>query len=426
MSVKLNKVLNEVLQEISPSAETTQYMSDELKIFLVSLNKRLKKLKINATPFVGGSFAKGTIIKGNTYDIDLFLRFDNKYKDQDLSKLTKKILRKTKNTTKVHGSRDYYQVKISPWFKIEVVPTRKVKIPKNAENITDLSYSHVKYIKSKIKSKKILDEIKLGKGFCKAQGVYGAESYVHGFSGHSIELLIYYYKTFEKFLKEISKKRKEKLIIDIEKLYKNKNEILIEMNGSKLMSPIVLIDPTFKERNAIAALSDEVLDKFKLIAKQFLESPSIEYFHPKRIDLDEIKGNAKKNNLEFVLISTKTKKQEGDIAGTKLLKFHKHMTREAARYFNVKDSGFKYLEKKEGKSYFVLERKKEILFPGPLEKDKKNIIKFKAEHKKTYVKNGRLYAIEKNDLTIRQFLVKWKKKNKKRIKQMYVSKIKII
>jgi len=426
MRKKINLVLKDALEKVNPTEETINYITEEVNNFKKSIKKRIDKLNIDVEIFVGGSFAKKTVVKKGSYDADIFLRFNKKYKNSDLSILTKKILKKTKKVSRVHGSRDYFKVKICPWFYLEIVPVIKVKNPKESENITDLSASHVKFINKKIKSEKILNDIKLAKAFCDSTKTYGAESYVNGFSGYSLELLIYHYKSFTKLLKELSKDKNEKIIIDTEKLYKNKKNILIELNGSKLSSPIVLIDPTFKDRNAAAALSEETFSRFKAAAKKFLLNPTLENFFPKKIDLDELKKIAKKNKEEFVLVSIKTKKQEGDIAGTKLLKFHRHLTFELKKYFVVKKSGFKYLKKREGKSYFVLKKKNEIIYSGPLKSDISNTIKFKKVHKKTYVKDKRLYSKKKLDFTIKEFFKNWKKENKKKIKQMYITKIKIL
>ena len=424
MAKKINDVLKEVLVEVTPTKETLAFMQEELTNFLEQGNKKLKKLKLDAEFFVGGSFAKGTVVKKGSYDVDIFLRFDKKYPEKDLTKLTKKVLRRTKGVSKVHGSREYFRVKISPWFYLEIVPVRRVKNPKESENITDLSYSHVKFINKKIKSQKVLDEIKLGKAFCHATKTYGAESYVHGFSGYSIELLVYHYKTFENFLREVSRKRKSKLVIDSEGLYKNPKDVMFELNGSKLISPIVLIDPTYKERNALAALSEESLERFRIAAKKFLKSPNKSAFFPKKLDLDALKKQEVKKGNEFIFVNTKTKKQEGDIAGTKLLKFHNHLIHEAKKYFEVKGQGFKYEDKKEGKGYLILEKKKEIIFNGPMEKDVKNSEIFKSLHKETYVENDKLFAKKKIDFTAIDFFTKWKKKNKRKIREMYISKIK--
>src|SRR3989344_3469037 len=90
----------------------------------------------------------------------------SQFKGKDISKLTEKLLKDLKNVHLIHGSRDYFQIKDSKDFFIELIPVIKVNDPKKAENITDLSYSHVKYINRKIKSQKILNEIKIAKAFC--------------------------------------------------------------------------------------------------------------------------------------------------------------------------------------------------------------------------------------------------------------------
>ena len=78
------------------------------------------------------------------------------------------------------------------------------------------------YVVQGIKNKSILDEIKIAKAFCYANNCYGAESYVQGFSGYALELLVYYYGGFINFLRAVSKEKannKEKIVIDIEKNY---------------------------------------------------------------------------------------------------------------------------------------------------------------------------------------------------------------
>ncbi|MEK6757810.1 MAG: nucleotidyltransferase domain-containing protein, partial [Nanoarchaeota archaeon] len=193
------EMLKEVLRNIRPSKEELVGMNNGVKEFVNKINKKIKQSKINASLFVGGSFAKNTLIKKNEYDVDVFIRFDKKHKNEDISKLTEKLLGDEKNVSLIHGSRDYFSVKAKPNFLIEIIPVLNVKTPDEAENITDLSYSHVKYIKKNVK-KDVLDEILLAKAFCHANKCYGAESYIKGFSGYSLELLIYYYKSFMNFV----------------------------------------------------------------------------------------------------------------------------------------------------------------------------------------------------------------------------------
>jgi tRNA nucleotidyltransferase (CCA-adding enzyme) len=419
---KHNLILKKVLEKISPEKERIRFMEKELRSFLTKVNKNIKKFKINAEIFVGGSFAKKTLIKKKVYDIDLFLRFDKKYPEKEFSSLSKKVLSGIKFTT-VHGSRDYFKVDVNSWFCFEIVPVLKVKKYEEAKNITDLSYSHVKYINKKIKSQKILDEIKLAKAFCYGSETYGAESYIQGFSGYALELLVYYYGSFLKMLNALLKQNKEKIIIDIEKHYKKKQNILLDLNGAKLESPIILIDPTYKERNALAALSNETFLKFQKAAKKFLKNPSEKDFEIKKIDLEKIKKNSKG---EFILVEFKTSKPEGDVAGSKLLKFYKHLLFEIEKYFEIKKKGFIYEHKQEAKAFFVLNPKKEIIFSGPKKDDKKNVNKFKKKHKRTFAKKSYLYAKEKINFSGREFLKKWKKKNSRKIKEMYIKELKII
>jgi len=413
MKQTISSVLKEVLKNVNPSDEDMDLIKSSLKEFLAKFEKSLKKLKINAEIFVGGSYAKNTMIRKNNYDIDIFVRF---VKGKDISKLTEKALREF-GANLVHGSRDYFQVTVTKDIFFEIIPVVKVTKPKDAQNITDLSYSHVKYMNKKVRTKKLLDEIRLAKVFCYANNCYGAESYINGFSGYSLELLVYHYKSFLKFIREMAKS-KDKVIIDTEKQYRNKPQVMMDINSSKLKSPIVLIDPTYKQRNVAAALSEETFEKFKKVCKDFLKNPSVNFFKIQEIDFEKIKANAKKKGFEFLSLKIKTNRQSGDIAGSKLLKFNKHLRGEMERFFEIKNDGFEYKDGKLAKSFFVVKNRGEMLYDGPMITDINNVKKFKKEHSKAFIKNHRVYAKKKINFDIKEFIGKWKVKNNKRIKEM--------
>jgi tRNA nucleotidyltransferase (CCA-adding enzyme) len=427
MKSKINDALEIVLEKTQPEKEEISKIQEKLKEFLEILNKNLKKQKVAAQVFIGGSFAKNTMIKKESYDVDVFVRFDKKNKEKNISNLLKKALTGIKNVQEVHGSRDYFRVKANGCIIIEVIPVLKVNNPKEAENITDLSYFHVQYINKKIKNKKVFDEIRLAKTFCYANNVYGAESYINGFSGYGLELLIYHYKTFLNFLKAMVKVNgKEKLVIDIEKHYKNKSQPLLDINSAKLLSPIILIDPTYRQRNVLAALSLETFDKFKSASLEFLKKPSVTAFEVKKINLEEIKDNAKKNKNELIILKAATDKQEGDVAGSKLVKFYKYLIEEIKNFFDVKNSGFEYSGKKTALYFLEVKNKSEIIKKGPEMKDKDNVRKFKKMHSSTFNKNGRVYAKEKLTQDIKDFLNKWEQKNKKIVQDMSIKEMRVI
>ena len=228
----------------------------------------------------------------------------------------------------------------------------------------------------------MVEEVRLAKAFAYSSNSYGAESYINGFSGYALELIIVYYKKFSAFITAMSKleNNNEKIIIDIQKNYRNRNEILLNLNASKLQSPVILIDPTFPSRNALAALSNETFKKFQEHCRNFIRKPSPEFFKTKSIDFYKKKDNSKKNKLEYVEMEITTDRQEGDIAGSKLIKFFKHLSCEIKPYFEIKESGFEYGNKNTARVFFSVKRKKEILFDGPSIFMKDRVKNFKKVH----------------------------------------------
>jgi len=430
----MRKILKKELEKIKISDEEKLHLDKLSQLAANTIKLKIKRKSISAEVFVGGSLAKNTIIQKKEYDIDIFVRFNKNYSEKEIQRLMRKIMFwfKVKGfktyKKKVHGSRDYYMVKLKPFHRIsfEIVPSLKISAPLEARNITDLSYFHVEYINKYLnKNKRIADEILLAKSFCHAQKCYGAESYIRGFSGYAIELLICHYKTFAKFLREIEK-AKEQIIIDPEKHYKNKQEILANLNESKKHSPIILIDPTFKERNATGALSKETFEKFQKSAREFLKNPSEKFFEYKGIDVQLLKEKAQEKKGIFAVFEFKTNKQAGDIAGTKLLKFSKLFSREIAKHFKIEDVEFAYYGAQTAEIYYVLERKKENVVVGPSIHHKVAAEGFKAKHKIWYVEEGKIKTMKRTDLSVKEFLKEFKKMHKSTMRQMGVKKARIV
>jgi tRNA nucleotidyltransferase (CCA-adding enzyme) len=427
MKKKINEVLKEALMEAKPPRKEIEDIESRLKDFLKKLDHNFKTLKINVETFVGGSFAKKTLIKREKYDVDIFVRFDKKYSGQNISELTRKALKKIKSIKieRVHGSRDYFKINVEPWIYFELVPVIKISKPQEAENITDLSFFHVRYINKKLKGK-LSDDVILAKSFCHANRVYGAESHIKGFSGYSLELLIQHYNGFLRFIREIAKSKDDKIFIDTEKYYSNKRQILMDMNSSKLESPIILVDPTYKQRNALATLSYWTFKKFKEICKEFLENPDIKFFKLREIDFRDVEKKAKSKGYDFLLLKISTEMQKGAIAGSKLLKFYDHLENSINKYFEIKEKEFYYKDKQDADCFFIAKIREELLIRGPPLIKTEEVKKFKEKHKKTFVKFKVIYAEEKLKSNLKEFIAKWIDKNKEIIKNMYITDIKII
>jgi tRNA nucleotidyltransferase (CCA-adding enzyme) len=168
----------------------------------------------------------------------------------------------------------------------------------------------------------------------------------------------------------------------------------------------------------LAALSRETFEDFQKKCLSFLKNPTLEAFEVEEMDLDKMKEYADKNKYEFAGLEFTTNKQKGDIAGSKLLKFYKHLKDEMSRYFDVKKSGFEYEDSDKSKCFYVVESKKIVLVEGPFVKDIKSIEMFKKRHSKFITKKGRVYAEDKVDFSIQEFVSKWKVKNEKRMNEM--------
>ena len=412
---EVNIILNDQLNLIKLDKEDFEKINNLAKEFLKELKERLKKSKIKADVFIGGSLAKNTLVKKDVYDIDIFVRFDKSYGNK-ISEMLEKIL---KDVKKVHGSRDYYH-KIVRNIIIEIIPVIKISKPEQALNVTDLSYFHVNYILNKLKkNKKLAGEISLAKTFTFAQNCYGAESYIHGFSGYALELLICHYGSFMKFVRNMAELdiSKKKLIIDAEKLY-GKNNVLDELNKSKSISPIILIDPTFKERNSLSSLSSETFYKFQNACKMFLKKPSSGFFIRKKVE-DDFKKHKK-----IMVVRVKTKKQAGDIAGTKSKKFFKFFISKLNKEFEIKKSGFDYSEKENiAKFYLVLDKKKPTTIRGPPIDSKNNFSKFKKKHPDMFIRKGFAYFKLKHEKSFEDWFKLFLKKDKKIIRDMDIDKI---
>ena len=278
--------MQNVLNKIIPSTVEKKNYTEIANTFIKKLQKNLPTAKI----ILGGSAKKGTLISGN-HDIDLFVAFNlKKHLNDNLTEILEKAIKKSfpkLAISKLHGSRDYFQTTYHD-YTLEIVPILKITKAEQAQNITDISPLHAQWVNKKATAK-VKDDIRLLKQFCKANKLYGAESFISGFSGYVLEILTIHYGSFKKVLQSATKWKK-KQIIDPSKFYK-KDLALFHINNSKLNSPIIVVDPVDKSRNAAAALSEEKLAIFVRSAKKYLRNPTVELFQVRKINIEKLKTN---------------------------------------------------------------------------------------------------------------------------------------
>ncbi len=387
---RLSAILSDEKKRITPEESSIDTIERETKQFMGVLKKELARAKIKASVFLGGSFAKGTFLRKEKQDIDIFVRFSHA---GDLSNMLERVVKRSAQKIKrayvrLHGSRDYFQIDLGNFY-FEIVPVQAVSNPRKAENVTDLSYFHVAYVKRA--GHKLEGEIRLAKAFFEAQEVYGAESYIGGFSGYGVECLIIHYKSFLKMLKAFAQ-AKQQLVLDPARHYKNAQEILIELNESKRKGPIVLVDPTFKERNVLAALSQESFERAQKAARDFLVRPSTRFFSISDFSVEHLKNRAKKIGASLICVELATDKPVGDIAGTKMKKFTRLLEQKLSNRYAVSTTVFRYFGKDNAEVYFIVKPRALLILNGPPATMLEHVRAFKKQHSKAYLKKGKWYT----------------------------------
>ena len=73
-----------------------------------------------------------------------------------------------------------------------------------------------------------------------------------------------------------------------------------------------------------------------------------------------------------------------------------------------------------------MKSKGEILIEGPDIKDLKNRTKFKKKHKTYFTKKGKIYSKYVVKFSLKEFVESWKKRNKKRMREMYVKGLRVV
>ena len=397
-NVKL--ILNEVLKEIQPN----QTYEKEIFARLDDIIKKINQGQKDKKAILGGSGAKGTWLK--TFDADIFVLFDyKKYKDKSdkISGILEKILnKKFKKIIKLHGSRDYFQIRENN-FTFEIVPILKINKAEQAKNITDVSPLHSNWVK---KHKKLVNEIKLTKQFAQANNVYGAESHIKGFSGYVCEILTVYFGSFLTLIKNAAR-WSDKVVVDAEKYYRGKDVFKI-VNVSKLASPLIAIDPVQKGRNAAAALSAEKFEAFKKAAKEFLRNPSRKFFVKK--DLKSLFLGLKSNDKKLIIIEAEPLSGKIDVVGSKLMKIFEFLGRQLAKHnFKIIKSEWEWNKSSNSVFYFLFNKgqlPKTVEVEGPPLEMKLHVGNFKKNHKKTFEKNRKIYAVDERKYIFSEDLLK--------------------
>lgn len=399
--MKLSATEKKVLKEITPPKKAPPIVATTLK----KVQDACKRKQVLATVVLGGSLAKNTYLKGD-HDVDVFVRFSPSYDDEHLSDLLEKVLHGIfQDVVRVHGSRDYFHVQQGEYL-FEFVPVLQISSWVEARNVTDMSPLHVQYVTQHIDKKpELADNIRLTKQFCKAAKVYGAESYIGGFSGHVIDLLNIHYGGFHELL-AAAVKWPAKVVLDPEHHLTNPME---QLNDAKLQAPLVIVDPVQPDRNSAAAVTATAFNKFRTTAKMYIKAPEKEqknFFIIKNLSKKEFSQENKDSLVLAVeLLPLPGKK---DVVGAKCFKVYQYFVQQIINAgFTLVASKWEFSQR--ALLLFALKKEKlpadeEVVGP-PIHKTA-DVARFKAVHKTTFTKDQRICAVEKRKFRDPEALLK--------------------
>ncbi len=222
-----------------------------------------KNEKLDFEIFLGGSYAKGTDIKGS--DGDIFMLFPEEFDAFEILK----VLRKNFPEGIEEYSDHPYLTLPQDSFSVDIVPGYKASTGRDLRTAVDRTPFHVKFVKENF-TEEMKNEVRILKQFLKGIGAYGSESSVQGFSGYVAELLIHHYKTFDEV---VSKARGWKI-----------PSVLSQ--GTKVFDAanLVMVDPVDSGRNAAANVSAENLATFILASNLFSWEKWRDFFYPPKQD----------------------------------------------------------------------------------------------------------------------------------------------
>ena len=290
MNILENIDFNNILKAIKPTKEENEKVKALSDKLINIINRIARENNIDAEATLVGSVAKGTWLSGKA-DVDIFMKFPLSTSEDDLKKdglkLGDKCIKEMHGEHELRYASHPYITGFIEGFEIDFVPCYIIRSAEELKSAVDRTILHTEYVLANLGEKQ-KDEVLLLKKFMGSIHTYSAEFKVRGFSGYLCELLIIHYNSFLDVLKAAGNEWKPNYKIDIEEYG----------TGDLFTEPLVVIDPTDKNRNVAAALKLQKMSEFIVASRNFLNDPKESYFFDKEIDLNKNEINDEFKNRE--------------------------------------------------------------------------------------------------------------------------------
>ncbi|MEM5812719.1 MAG: CCA tRNA nucleotidyltransferase [Candidatus Aenigmatarchaeota archaeon] len=297
--LKIHQLLTEVLRKITPSEEEQKETKAFIEKVLGVTEKILKPYGLEKT--LAGSYMRDTWLPDKK-EFDIFIMFPESHTRESLEKTGLEIGRKIAKELGAeyviaYAEHPYVRARVftksvkeerkiigkarkkekGSWYDIDIVPCYAVQSAEKIKSAVDRTPFHNRWLSENM-SPALAPQVRLLKQFAKGIGIYGSDAKVLGMSGYLCELLIIHYKSFKNFIDQASQWEAGCVLIDIEG-HHNEREAVIKRFRNQ---PLVVIDPVDPKRNVASSFSPENFTKLVKSCRDFIESPSENFFFPKK------------------------------------------------------------------------------------------------------------------------------------------------
>ncbi len=319
MAKTYSSIFREVLKQVKPTGEQRRKLLRLAKKALRLTNRAARRYKAKA--MLAGSITRDTWMP-DKMEFDVFILFPERLKEKKLEEYGLAVGRKVIGQLGGEASIEYaehpYVSGLINGIDIDIVPCFAVKSAEQIKSAVDRTPFHVRFIEKRLPFR-LSSDVRLLKKFLKSNYMYGADAKTEGFSGYVCELLVIHYGSLLGVLKA-AEKWKPAEVIDL----LNKKPDAQKLAKDFKSQPLILIDPTDKNRNTAAALSAFNFYKFKKLAKEFLGKPRSEIFFTKKLQpvtQNELMQYQTKRGTELIFVKFLPPRAVEDILWQQLRKF---------------------------------------------------------------------------------------------------------
>jgi len=272
--VSIDSIVEKAARDAAPKESRRRAVSASVKKVEEMLQEAAARAEVQPRIELGGSYAHDTWLEIQT-DVDFFLVYPKeverkRFEELGLS-LAESALRKC-SPRRRYAEHPYIEAEVGS-VTVNAVPCYAVA-KGEWKSAADRSPFHTRYMRERLDDR-LKAQTRVLKLFLKAQGLYGAEIRIRGFSGYACEVLIVRYGSFLEVLRGASAWQRG-TVVSVEGGEEAARVLFKD-------APFVLLDPVVTTRNLGSAVSPAKLAEFIHIGRMFLGSPSKAFFRSRRL-----------------------------------------------------------------------------------------------------------------------------------------------